>query len=53
MDNGSPVSEAYQAPFAYPGTIKTIKIHIQPSALSASDQQIVSDGGRAAALTIE
>ena len=53
MDNGSPVSENYQPPFAYAGTIKTVKIDIQPSALSASDRQKVRDGVRAAALTIE
>jgi hypothetical protein len=53
MDNGSPVSENYQPPFAYAGTIKTVKINIQPSALSASDRQKVRDGERAAALTIE
>jgi arylsulfatase len=53
MDNGSPVSENYQPPFAYAGTIKTVKINIQPSALSASDRQKVRDGEREAALTIE
>src|SRR6266403_2707164 len=47
MDNGSPVSENYQPPFAYAGTIKTVKINIQPSALSASDRQKVRDGERA------
>jgi hypothetical protein len=53
IDNGSPVSEAYQAPFAYAGTIKTIRINIRPSALSASDRQRVRDGERTAALGIE
>jgi arylsulfatase len=38
MDNGSPVSEAYEGPFAYGGTIKKVEIHIAP-ALSASDQR--------------
>jgi arylsulfatase A-like enzyme len=53
MDNGSPVSEAYEPPFAYGGTIKKVTIHIEPLALSASDQQTVRDAEIAAALTIE
>jgi hypothetical protein len=53
MDNGSPVSEAYESPFAYAGTIKKVTINIQPSALSASDQQAVRDMRDAAMMTIE
>jgi arylsulfatase len=53
MDSGSPVSEAYESPFAYPGTIKKVTINIQPSALSASDQQAVRDAAGAAMMTIE
>ena len=53
MDNGSPVSEAYEPPFAYAGTIKNVEIKIQDRTLSASDQQAVRDMERAAALTIE
>jgi hypothetical protein len=53
MDNGSPVSEAYQSPFAYGATIKKVTINIRPSSLSASDQQSVRDEERAAALGIE
>jgi hypothetical protein len=53
MDTGSPVSEAYEPPFAYAGTIKKVRINIQPPNLSASDQQTVRDAERAAALTIE
>jgi arylsulfatase len=53
MDTGSPVSENYQPPFAYAGTIKTVEINIQPSALNASDRQKARDGERAAALGIE
>jgi len=40
-------------PFAYAGTIKKVTITIQPSALGASDQRIVGDGERAAALAME
>jgi arylsulfatase len=53
MDNGSPVSEAYEPPFAYAGTIKNVEIKIQDRTLSASDQQAVRDMERVAALTIE
>jgi arylsulfatase len=53
MDNGSPVSEAYQPPFAYSGTIKKVSITLEPSTLSASDQRTVRDQERAAAFTIE
>jgi arylsulfatase len=53
MDNGSPVSEAYQPPFAYEGIIKKVTINIQPSTLSVSEQQVIRDAERAAALTIE
>ena len=53
MDTGSPVSEAYEPPFAYAGTIKKVRINIQPPNLSGSDQQTVRDAQRAAALSIE
>ena len=53
MDNGSPVSENYQPPFAYAGTIKKVQVHIAPPALSASDQQKVRNGEHQAAMAIE
>jgi hypothetical protein len=53
MDNGSPVSENYRAPFAYAGTIKKVEIHIAPSALSARDQEKVRNAERDAAMAIE
>jgi arylsulfatase len=53
MDNGSPVSEDYQPPFAYAGTIKKVEIHIAPSALSASAQRMVRNAERKAAMAIE
>jgi hypothetical protein len=52
MDNGSPVSEAYEGPFAYGGTIKKVEIHIAP-ALSASDQRQVRFGELKAVMGIE
>jgi arylsulfatase A-like enzyme len=53
MDNGSPVSENYQSPFAYAGTLKKVEIHIAPSALSASDQRKVRIAERRAAMAME
>jgi arylsulfatase len=53
MDTGSPVSEAYEPPFAYAGTIQKVTITIQPSALGASDEKTVRDMEKVAALTIE
>ena len=52
-DNGSPVSEEYQPPFAYAGTIKKVQIHIAPSTLSASDQEKIRNAKRDAAIAIE
>jgi hypothetical protein len=53
MDSGSPVSERYQSPFAYVGTIKKVDIHIARSGLSASDQQRVRVVANKAAMAIE
>jgi len=53
MDNGSPVSEAYQPPFAYGGIIKKVQIRIAPTALSASEQEKVRSVSRDAAMSIE
>jgi arylsulfatase len=53
MDNGSPVSEDYEPPFAYTGIIKKVEINIQPSSLNTSDQQKIEDAERAAASAIE
>jgi hypothetical protein len=39
MDEGSPVSEAYGPPFAFPGTIRKVQIQLSPSRLSARDRQ--------------
>ena len=52
-DNGSPVSEEYQPPFAYAGDIKKVEIHIAPSNLNATDQGKVRGAERNAALGIE
>jgi hypothetical protein len=53
MDNGSPVSEDYQPPFAYSGTIKEVNIHISPANLNASDQEKVHNAERDAEMAME
>jgi hypothetical protein len=53
LDNGSPVSEFYEPPFAYAGTIKKVTITLQSSAFGASDQKKLRDMERGAALAIE
>jgi hypothetical protein len=53
MDNGSPVSEDYQPPSAYAGTIKKLEIYISPPRLSRSDKEKVRNAQRETALAIE
>src|SRR5262249_61326443 len=53
MDNGSPVSEDYEPPFAYAGAIKKIEIHLEPARLSSTDQQKVRDGENGVTLGME
>ena len=53
MDNGSPVSENYQPPFPYAGTLKKVEIHLSPSALSTNDRNKVRVAARRAAMGIE
>jgi len=53
MDNGSPVSEDYEPPFAYTGTIKKIEVHIERAGITATDQQKVRDGENGVALGME
>jgi hypothetical protein len=53
MDSGSPVSEDYQPPFAYSGTIKKVNIHVSPANLNASDQEKVHHAERDAEMAME
>jgi arylsulfatase A-like enzyme len=53
MDNGSPVSENYQPPFAYAGTIKRVEINVRPSTFNAGDIQTIRNAERSAVLAIE
>jgi arylsulfatase len=36
-DTGSPVSDAYKAPFRFAGTIKRVEIDLAPAKLGAAD----------------
>jgi hypothetical protein len=50
---GQPVSENYQPPFAYAGTIKKVPIYIAPAAFSTGDREKVRNAERRAAMAIE
>lgn len=39
IDTGSPVSDAYQSPFAFGGVIKKIEINLAPEKLAAADRE--------------
>jgi len=53
MDTGSPVSEAYTAPFAYTGTIRKVEITLKPGALTARDLEQVDAARRQAQMTMD
>ena len=38
-DTGSPVSDLYQAPFRFTGTIKKVEIDLAPEKLGAADRE--------------
>src|SRR6185436_4665290 len=53
MDNGYPVSEEYQSPFAFTGIIKKVEIHISPSNLNQTDNEKLRRAERDTAMAIE
>jgi arylsulfatase len=53
MDSGSPVSESYESPFAFTGTIKKVEIDIAPTRLSRSDQEQLRQDERETAIGTE
>jgi arylsulfatase len=53
MDNGSPVSEDYQPPFAYTGTIKKVEIHLSPGQLSRNDREKIRDAKNKTAIATQ
>lgn len=41
LDSASPVSDDYQSPFRFPGTIDRVEIDVQPANLSAADVKLI------------
>ena len=52
-DTGSPVSESYMSPFAYPGTIDKVVIDLQPAKLTAVDERSLRESRRQVAISKE
>ncbi len=52
-DTGSPVSSAYASPNRFTGTLKKVEIDVQPTNLSAADQEKLRDMERKARLAVE
>jgi arylsulfatase len=52
-DSGAPVSEDYASPNRFTGTIKRIVVDIQPTKLSAVDQEKIQAMERSARLMVE
>ena len=53
LDTGSPVSELYQSPFKFTGTLKKIEIDIAPTKFGALDQQQIDKANKAVRETAE
>jgi len=53
LDTGSPVSERYQSPFRFTGTLNKIEIDIAPAKLSAEDREHIEKANRAVAAAVE
>ena len=53
LDTGSPVSERYQSPFRFAGTLNKIEIDIAPTKLTAEDLEHIEKANRAAAAAVE
>jgi len=53
LDTGSPVSERYQSPFRFTGTLNKIEIDIAPAKLTAEDQEHIEKANRAVVAAAE
>jgi arylsulfatase len=53
LDTGSPVSDLYEAPFKFDGTLHTIEIDIAPTKFGAVDEQLIQDFAKAVDLVVE
>jgi arylsulfatase len=53
LDTGSPVSNLYQAPFRFTGTLNRIEIDLAPIRLRATEQERIEKANRAFAAAVE
>jgi arylsulfatase len=53
LDSGSPVSNEYESPNRYTGTIKKVEINLAPANLSADEEQKIRDMQRNTAMATE
>ncbi len=53
LDTGSPVSDQYQSPFTFTGTLNKIEINIAPTPLAAEDQKKIDQANKAIAAAVE
>jgi arylsulfatase A-like enzyme len=53
LDTGSPVSNLYQSPFKFTGTLNKIEINIAPTNLSAAEQKQIEKAKKATAAVVE
>jgi hypothetical protein len=53
LDTGSPVSNLYQSPFKFTGTLNRIEINLTPTKLGAKEQEQIEKANRAFAAAVE
>jgi arylsulfatase len=53
LDTGSPVSNLYQSPFRFTGTLNKIEIDIAPTNLKAEELKQIDEANKAAAAAAE
>jgi hypothetical protein len=53
LDTGSPVSDQYEAPFRFTGTLNKIEINIAPTNLTAEDQKKIDRANKAISAAVE
>lgn len=53
LDTGSPVSERYQPPYRFTGTLNKIEIDVAPTKLGALEQKVIEKANRAVAAAAE
>ena len=53
LDTGSPVSNLYESPFRFTGTLNKIEIDIAPTKLQAEEQKQIDKAGKAVAAAVQ